>query len=239
MIEADATPGARAPARETVTQVENGASPFDESAVKIVVASTQCLDAAHVHQVLQDVDGDMQAAIEFLISEQACSDDATPSIPDTSELASDSADDAPILRTPSECCPEENNGESAVPCDSDTLQVDSREEPALETAEAETSETLEPDSPKQESSFQYRSQGVARNKPCPCGSKKKYKACCGAIRSRAVPIGSEISYSDLTNKVRKERIRSAKLLPQSTGARRRSNLGSAGYDLVDMGSLCI
>lgn len=78
-----------------------------------------------------------------------------------------------------------------------------------------------------------RVQTVSRNKACPCGSKKKYKACCGAVMPHNKPREVAWSTEGLSNKARKQKLRNsrsaAKVEPE--------------LDVVkishDMGFLCI
>ncbi|KHN08336.1 hypothetical protein glysoja_045087 [Glycine soja] len=78
----------------------------------MVMAGTGCENAEKVEQILEQVNGDVDAAIEFLIAEQR-----------TEECSANS-----------DSLPSQANTHSNIP----------------------------------------------RNKVCPCGSKKKYKACCGS-----------------------------------------------------------
>lgn len=79
-----------------------------------------------------------------------------------------------------------------------------------------------------------RVQKVSRNKACPCGSKKKYKACCGIAMPRN--SSQEIMCSStegLSNKARKEKLRNSK---DTTKAKTETSLKDS---LLDLGYLCI
>ncbi|KAI5068093.1 hypothetical protein GOP47_0016438 [Adiantum capillus-veneris] len=54
-------------------------------------------------------------------------------------------------------------------------------------------------------------QKVARNKACPCGSKKKYKACCGAATPKQRAMASSSAIEGLSNKARKQKLRNNKV----------------------------
>lgn len=81
-----------------------------------------------------------------------------------------------------------------------------------------------------ESTISQRIQKVARNKACPCGSKKKYKACCGAVMHKPRIVSS--SNDDSSSKASKEKLRNSK------GAAK-IKLATSPADLPDMGYLCI
>lgn len=73
---------------------------------------------------------------------------------------------------------------------------------------------------------------ISRNKACPCGSKKKYKSCCGAVAGKSsarFPVNQTVDYG----KSRKERKQGRK-----GGASVPSSIQSDGGP-PDMGALCI
>lgn len=77
-------------------------------------------------------------------------------------------------------------------------------------------------------------QKVSRNKACPCGSKKKYKACCGAVtpQNRPLEVASS-STENLSNKARKQKLRNNK------GKAKAEPEAEIVKDSHDMGFLCI
>ncbi|KAL0424174.1 UNVERIFIED_CONTAM: OVARIAN TUMOR DOMAIN-containing deubiquitinating enzyme 7 [Sesamum radiatum] len=82
------------------------------------------------------------------------------------------------------------------------------------------------------SSSQPDEKKIPRNKACPCGSKKKYKSCCGSVSGKSsarVPVNQTVDYG----KSRKERKQSRKI-----GSTVASSIQSDGGP-PDMGALCI
>ncbi|KAL6572978.1 hypothetical protein OROHE_002454 [Orobanche hederae] len=81
-------------------------------------------------------------------------------------------------------------------------------------------------------SLQHDEKKTSRNKACPCGSKKKYKSCCGTVAGKAsakIPVNQTVDYG----KSRKERKQGRKF--SSTVM---NSIQSDGGPL-DMGALCI
>ncbi|MCO5546810.1 hypothetical protein L7F22_000246 [Adiantum nelumboides] len=73
------------------------------------------------------------------------------------------------------------------------------------------SENREDVSPESQNRTSGQVQKVARNKACPCGSKKKYKACCGAVMSKHRAQEMACSSTEvLSNKARKQNLRNNK-----------------------------
>lgn len=74
---------------------------------------------------------------------------------------------------------------------------------------------------------------IPRNKACPCGSKKKYKSCCGtaAGRSSTVAVNDTVDYG----KSRKEKKQGKKGGSTNLAV----SHGSDGASPADMGALCI
>lgn len=83
--------------------------------------------------------------------------------------------------------------------------------------------------PVQSHSIQHEDKKIPRNKECPCGSKKKYKACCGSAKgkSSASPVISASSKSRKETKRSRKR-KSIREVPDS---------GSG--PVPDVGALCI
>ncbi|KAH7566611.1 hypothetical protein JRO89_XS08G0200600 [Xanthoceras sorbifolium] len=175
-----------------------GTDSANAGSIKLVMAGTGCGNAEKVEQVLLQVAGDVDAAIEFLVAEQGT---------------------------------EEHTAENDLfPCHADTSQGDNesgnyeqhKEEPFKVTFKQDPSST----SIKQthdDSRSEQDEKKIPRNKGCPCGSKKKYKACCGSATGRSS-----------NKKGRKERKQSKKGGPTKST----STCGSDGGP-PDMGALCI
>ena len=60
--------------------------------------------------------------------------------------------------------------------------VDKREDNVIRTQLSQAAESFQPESESEdEPNMPYKSsEKIGRNDPCPCGSGKKYKNCCGA-----------------------------------------------------------
>ncbi|KAF8101476.1 hypothetical protein N665_0205s0068 [Sinapis alba] len=124
----------------------------DAGAVKVVMSGSCCCNAEKAEQVLVQVNGDVDAAIEFLIAEQRMES----LIENGSETASEPMERTELLREAIETINEEEESSS---CSN------------IETVLAKCS--LQTDDK------------ISRNKSCPCGSKKKYKSCCGTAAGRS------------------------------------------------------
>ncbi|CAN6855003.1 unnamed protein product [Brassica oleracea var. botrytis] len=155
VIEADAKVSAaskQAKATESKSKTRSDKCDVDAGAVKVAMSGSCCDNAEKVEQVLVQVNGDVDAAIEFLIAERGMeslteNDSETASAADITSRkeASDSA--------------MESNEEESSSCSN------------IETVLAKCS--LQTD------------EKIPRNKACPCGSKKKYKSCCGTGTGRS------------------------------------------------------
>uniref|UniRef100_A0A6N2N7D3 OTU domain-containing protein n=1 Tax=Salix viminalis TaxID=40686 RepID=A0A6N2N7D3_SALVM len=160
---------------------------FESGSLKLVMAGSGCENAEKVKQVLLEVDGDVDAAIEFLIAEQ-----------ETDSFS------------------EENNSLCYDTNFSNECQGDGVDGNCEQYKEELVTET--------------NKQKIPRNKDCSCGSKKKHKAYCGAVKGR-----SSTKIVDRTvdfRKGRKETKHSKKGHAESV-----PSSGSDGW-LPDMGALC-
>ncbi|KAG6392896.1 hypothetical protein SASPL_147124 [Salvia splendens] len=142
---------------------ECGMNAICEDSIKMVMAGSGCEDARKVEQALQQVGGDADAAIEVLVSEEGSSD----------HIAVE-AESSPLIETPNgNGFPEEHQAEKDY---HKLLVQDTTFELELSGNDAETNNTKEP---------QPDEKKIPRNKACPCGSKKKYKSCCGTVSGRS------------------------------------------------------
>lgn len=197
----------------------SGNKVYDQALVKLVMVGTGCTDAIRVCQVLQEVYGDADAAIEFLIAEQNTSivQDAVQSCSElTSELTTKGGDKEELK---------------------DNLPNTTASPRRKAVDESASSSEGEKDGHERRKGAHNESapshQKVSRNNPCPCGSRKKYKACCEAARQKAsakIMISREI----LTNKTRKQKVRDDKSELQSSSLHPQSREGPP-----DLGGLYI
>ncbi|KAL1564161.1 ubiquitinyl hydrolase 1 [Salvia divinorum] len=179
-----------------------------EVSIKMVKAGSGCEDISKVEQALQRVGRDVDAAIEVLVAEERSSD----------HIAVE-AESSPLIETSN------GNGEHhAENKDQHILLVQSTTiELELSGSDAETNNTKDP---------QLDEKKISRNKACPCGSKKKYKSCCGTVAGRSssrFPVYQSVGYGK-SRKDRKQGRKGGTILPSSV----HSDGGPP-----DMGALCI
>lgn len=176
-----------------------------EGALNMVMAGSGCDDAEKVGKVLLQMDDDVDAAVEFLIAEQ-----------EVEELF------------------EENGAcHGSDRTDNDESTYSEKQEVNRVSAEGkdQPNHTERVDCDKI-STKGDKSQKIPRNKVCPCGSKKKYKACCGAASGKTC---SEVTI-DLESHARrgKRGKQGKKVLPITKAASCKSD-----GKLPDVGALCI
>ncbi|XP_018457745.1 OVARIAN TUMOR DOMAIN-containing deubiquitinating enzyme 7 isoform X3 [Raphanus sativus] len=153
VIEADAKVSAaskQAKATEGKSKNRSDKCDVDAGAVKVVMLGSCCNNAEKAEQVLVQVNGDVDAAIEFLIAEQGMES----MIENDSETASAAMESTEQLREAIETISEDESGSCS----------------SIETVLAKCS---------------LDDKKIPRNKSCPCGSKKKYKSCCGTAAGRS------------------------------------------------------
>ncbi|KAL8168280.1 hypothetical protein V2J09_009779 [Rumex salicifolius] len=128
--------------------------------IKMVMSGSGCEDAGKVEQVLKQVDGDTDAAIEYLIAERGSQDVFAEDI--------------------------------KVDCQTDAKNENSKPQKTLldtPTTQDRGSEVRQKDCDSVKPSKNDKK--IPRNKVCPCGSKKKYKSCCGAAAGRTSKFAVE------------------------------------------------
>ncbi|XP_031482243.1 OVARIAN TUMOR DOMAIN-containing deubiquitinating enzyme 7 [Nymphaea colorata] len=175
----------------------------DPSCVKIVMSGSGCGDTKKVEQILQEVNGDVDAAIEFLIAE--------------------SIEEAGTQTDARNC---ENNSHVTSEQSQEIDQDAGCGSGSLADSTPRKDERLNDNAPDKEKK-------IPRNKVCPCGSRKKYKACCGAAAGR-LSTRIDMNQKVVTNRMRKEQVRHAK-------AELESDVPLPGSDpgQLDLGALCI
>uniref|UniRef100_A0A7C8ZX08 Uncharacterized protein n=1 Tax=Opuntia streptacantha TaxID=393608 RepID=A0A7C8ZX08_OPUST len=171
----------------------------------MVMAGGGCEDAEKAEQVLLQVDGDVDAAIEFLIAEQAAGETVSES----------------------NVFPEkDSNGHG------ENITSDKHQNGDLGHGIDQSTNVKKVENDKT-SCEADKLQKIPRNKVCPCGSKKKYKACCGAAacgKKLVINQGPE-----------PELMRGKKGTKQGRKVTPVMKAPSRGSDeaLPDMGALCI
>ncbi|PIN02127.1 OTU (ovarian tumor)-like cysteine protease [Handroanthus impetiginosus] len=178
-----------------------------EESIRLVKVGSGCEDAGKVEQVLKEVGGDVDAAIEALIAEQGCVD----------ETVADDEDSLSIKLSYGEH-QDESSVQRMLKVEDETCKKDSSGNDTNRTCKKNSSQ---PDEKK-----------ISRNKACPCGSKKKYKSCCGSVAGKSsarFPVNQTVDYG----KSRKDRKQARKV-----GSTVASSIQSDGMP-PDMGALCI
>ncbi|KAF7848707.1 hypothetical protein BT93_L1716 [Corymbia citriodora subsp. variegata] len=178
----------------------------DAGSIKLVMAGSGCENIEKVEQTLLQMYGDVDATIEYLIAEKGIEDFSEETVQSPCNADASHGDDA--------------NGNSE----------EQREEPVEETYK---------DNPPSNSAKRTHHDGSARredkkiprNKACPCGSKKKYKSCCGSGTGKVSAISNDQALE--SRKSRKEKKRGKRGSDASA-----LSAGSDGGP-PDMGALCI
>ncbi|XP_042518053.1 OVARIAN TUMOR DOMAIN-containing deubiquitinating enzyme 7 isoform X2 [Macadamia integrifolia] len=184
---------------------------IDAGSIKLVMAGSGCEKADKVEEVLQELDGDVDAAIEFLIAEQAMD----------GAMDDDSVGNCKISSQNDPTSGHNENSNTEEPMESALDKASENEGPSKDIKRSHDDKCSQHDDKK-----------IPRNKVCPCGSKKKYKACCGSGigRSSTEFINNHKASSGKGGKERKQGRKggATKIAPSS---------GSS--DPPDMGALCI
>ncbi|CAI0405769.1 unnamed protein product [Linum tenue] len=185
----------------------------DSGSVKVVMAGSGCENIEKVEQVLLQVHGDVDAAIEYLIAERESENYSVDngSLPCQAHSFS------------------ENLGD-----DVDGRCDQSQDELSKKTRKHEPSNSPVKESTKDTSS-KTDDKKIPRNKVCPCGSKKKYKSCCGVAKGRSSSmIMRNQAIETGCGRVRKDK-------KQNKKGGHAESLPSCGSENgpLDMGALCI
>ncbi|OIV93868.1 hypothetical protein TanjilG_05571 [Lupinus angustifolius] len=177
---------------------------FLPGSIKLVMAGSGCENTEKVEQILEQVNGNVDAAIEFLITEQGTEECCATSDFIPSQADADGHD-------------ENENREHKEHKIEDSVNDESNDRSMM----TNDNRTLQP------------TDKIPRNKVCPCGSKKKYKACCGSV------LGKQ--YAKLVTNQAVESRRGKKERKQ--GKKGISSKVEAPYEYdsatLDVGALCI
>ncbi|CAH8329799.1 unnamed protein product [Eruca vesicaria subsp. sativa] len=201
VIEADAKVSAaskQAKATESKSKQRSDKCNVDAGAIKVVMSGSCCDNAEKAEQVLVQVNGDVDAAIEFLIAEQG--------MESLTENDSETASAAEKITNRKEA------SDSTMESNEATNEEESSSCSNIETILAKCS--LQTDEKK-----------IPRNKSCPCGSKKKYKSCCGTAAGRSSSVKLLVSQTMESKKGRKNL--------------RRGASNEVETNATDVGALCI
>lgn len=202
IIKADADLSAKS--RESIAAAKSkgdtGWNMVQVGSVKVVMAGSGCDNREKVEQVLRQVDGDVDAAIEFLIAEKG-SEDQLNANDNISSLASNS------------------QGEHDIKCGDSPCKRGSSD---CGVKGASDKHTLLEDDKK-----------IPRNKACPCGSKKKYKSCCGSV-ARKHPTEYTVNHTIDYGKSRRDKKQGKKVPPVNVTTSKQSDARPP-----DLGALCV
>uniref|UniRef100_A0A0E0H785 OTU domain-containing protein n=1 Tax=Oryza nivara TaxID=4536 RepID=A0A0E0H785_ORYNI len=142
-------------------------SKYDHISVKLVMAGTGCSNIAAVEQVLKDMDGDIDAAIEYMLAEQLI-------------LGSDDADGDPYLDYACDEYVQTIEDELSMKQDESQLDEHKKEEKDC-SSKGETA---------QKHNSSHSKKGKSKTKECSCGSARKHKPSCNlatTVASREPP----------------------------------------------------
>uniref|UniRef100_A0A0E0PFH2 OTU domain-containing protein n=1 Tax=Oryza rufipogon TaxID=4529 RepID=A0A0E0PFH2_ORYRU len=142
-------------------------SKYDHISVKLVMAGTGCSNIAAVEQVLKDMDGDIDAAIEYMLAEQLI-------------LGSDDADGDPYLDYACDEYVQTIEDEFSMKQDESQLDEHKKEEKDC-SSKGETA---------QKHNSSHSKKGKSKTKECSCGSARKHKPSCNlatTVASREPP----------------------------------------------------
>lgn len=209
IIEGDAAPATKPP--PTKSLVQDKSRELEAATIKRVMGSSGCTNETRAREVLRDVHGDADAAIEYLIAELASGDASSTGLDEGDPGSSAATDDQSSFSTPS--IPDEGT------------------EPTRSLISSTASENEGGMAPS--NGLSAASQSVGRNKQCPCGSKRKYKSCCGTSRTRMTLAHTSRAEETLSNKARKQRQKTGK------GHHRSDEEAPRAPANLDMGALCI
>lgn len=205
IIKADADLSAKS--REAIaaskSKGDTGRNMVQAGSAKVVMAGSGCDDREKVEQVLRQVGGDVDAAIEFLIAEQGSEDQLIAN------------DNISCLASTSQGSPGEHDIKSGdSPCGKGSSDCSVKG--------ASDKHTSQEDEKK-----------IPRNKACPCGSKKKYKSCCGSVAGKH-PTSYTVNHTIDYGKGRRDKKQGKKVPPVNVTSSKQSDARPP-----DMGALCI
>ncbi|XP_022977585.1 uncharacterized protein LOC111477872 isoform X1 [Cucurbita maxima] len=213
-IKGDTVPSGSIQAKVFSTSSQKrGQSAISLGNIKLVMAGSGCQNSREVEKVLVQVDGDIDAAIEFLVAEQASEEHKEP--------------------TESTLCHIDSSFGSDETKDCKQLEDRTEEKERTEEKHDKVDSSNHNTKHSISCSSQSDDKRIPRNKVCPCGSKKKYKACCGSVAASS--SGKFIVNKTIdSKKTRKERKTGKKGGP----AKVEVSSGSDGLP-HDLGALCI
>ncbi|XP_010270437.1 PREDICTED: OTU domain-containing protein 3 isoform X3 [Nelumbo nucifera] len=185
--------------------------------MKLVMAGSGCENVDRVEQVLEQLCGDVDAAIEFLIATQRMDGDSVEN--DQLSCGNGIANKGSLPFTKHNVLKGHGGSEQYEKVNEN--EICEKDKPSTDIKSVQNDTRSRQDDKK-----------IPRNKVCPCGSKKKYKACCGSVASKssAEVVISQKGASGTNRKERKQgkKCGSIKSAPSSECS-----------EPPDVGALCI
>ncbi|KAI3777120.1 hypothetical protein L1987_46914 [Smallanthus sonchifolius] len=167
-IKADADLSVKSHQPNAAVSKANGRSTkaaIQSESIRTVKAGSGCENEGKIQEVLLQVDGDVDAAIEFIIAgqgtEESLDENGVTYSVDTSHVFLGGYSNNQL----------EQSGEK-------TDEKNVKDKQNCSTAEREINKT----------NSLHDEKKIPRNKTCPCGSKKKYKSCCGTAAGRSSTV---------------------------------------------------
>ncbi|XP_072968168.1 OVARIAN TUMOR DOMAIN-containing deubiquitinating enzyme 7 isoform X1 [Typha angustifolia] len=165
--------------KEAANETKRSAHKYssDIGSVKLVMSGTGCNDVDKIEQVLRDVGGDVDIAIEFIIADQQASD--------VTHIEDGSLEDISCHGdSQNENCAQTETGIEETYCE----EIVSSNIQAIQGCDSA-----------------HEAKKIPRNRECYCGSKKKCKACCASatVKSSAAPLSKSKGTSSKGRKTKK------------------------------------
>ncbi|KAG0586590.1 hypothetical protein KC19_2G102200 [Ceratodon purpureus] len=180
IIEGDATPATQPPPMKGIERQKS--MQFEESTIRRVMECSGCTSETRAREVLRDVRGDSDVAIEYLIAESSGDASSTGSYESDPESSTASGDQGSSYRT--------------------SVSDETESARSLMSSHTASDNGLGVGTPN-DSAASFKS--VGKNNPCPCGSKRKYKSCCGTSRTRMTLAYMSRAEETFSNKIRRQK----------------------------------
>lgn len=188
-------------------------STYDDTSVKLVMAGTGCSDVAVAEHVLGELDGDVDAAIEYMIAERFA-------------VGSDDVDRDPYIDFNVDSDPYID-----FACNGDELSTSQNGYQTTEHKEDESCSSK--DETFQKSKNSQAKKEKSNTKECSCGSAKKHKASC----SLATAVASKEPPPNKGAQAKAQKGKKQKKKEQADAAPVKERKSTA--PLPDLGALCI
>ncbi|RVX21081.1 hypothetical protein CK203_001715 [Vitis vinifera] len=156
-----------------------GRNIIDAGSIKLVMVGSGCENAEKVEQVLVELSGDVDAAIEYLIAERETEEDLV----ENDKLLCQT-DTSYGNGRPSEVASGWGRDGALGLGENDDRKVEQGKEILENNSCKQDSSSNSIGQAHDDSSCRRDEKKIPRNQVCPCGSKKKCKTCCGSVAGR-------------------------------------------------------